>query len=85
MTAIYNPFYIFLGAIIAHFVCTLIAVHGGKLIANKVSEKNFNFLGGIAFLCIALINTYMTLFLWLYIYFQLNSMYYIILKIIKIS
>ncbi|CAD8181897.1 unnamed protein product [Paramecium pentaurelia] len=63
LTAIYNPLYIFLGAIIAHFVCTLIAVHGGKLIANKVSEKNFNFLGGIAFLSIALINTYMALFL----------------------
>ncbi|CAK88908.1 unnamed protein product (macronuclear) [Paramecium tetraurelia] len=63
LTAIYNPFYIFLGAIMAHFFCTVIAVHGGKLIANQVSEKNFNFLGGIAFLSIAFINTYMALFL----------------------
>ena len=67
LTAIYNPIYVFMGAIIAHLICTIIAVHGGKLIANKLSEKNFNFLGGITFFCIALLNTYMAIFLWLFI------------------
>ncbi|CAK83477.1 unnamed protein product (macronuclear) [Paramecium tetraurelia] len=61
LSAIYNPYYIFLGAIVAHFICTVIAVHGGKLIANKLSEKNFNFLAGITFLCIALVNTYIAI------------------------
>ncbi|CAD8093271.1 unnamed protein product [Paramecium sonneborni] len=63
LTSIYNPIYVFMGATIAHLICTVIAVHGGKLIANKLSEKNFNFLGGITFFCIALINTYMVVFL----------------------
>jgi putative Ca2+/H+ antiporter (TMEM165/GDT1 family) len=47
-----------LGGIIAHIICTIVAVHGGKLIANKLSEKNVNLFGGIVFLCIALMHTY---------------------------
>jgi putative Ca2+/H+ antiporter (TMEM165/GDT1 family) len=39
-------------------ICTTIAVLGGKLLADKISEKNVNLAGGIVFMIFALMHTY---------------------------
>lgn len=42
-----------LGAILGHTICAAIAVIGGKLIANHISERTITFIGGSLFLVFA--------------------------------
>lgn len=42
-----------LGAIIGHSVCTLLAVIGGRIIAQKISVRSVTLIGGIVFLIFA--------------------------------
>lgn len=39
-------------------ICTTIAVVGGKLLADKISEKTVNLAGGIVFMIFGLMHTY---------------------------
>lgn len=41
-----------------HLLCTTIAVVGGKLLANKISEKTVNLAGGLVFLLFGIMHTY---------------------------
>lgn len=40
-----------------HLLCTSIAVLGGKLLANKISEKTVNLAGGLVFLLFGILHT----------------------------
>jgi putative Ca2+/H+ antiporter (TMEM165/GDT1 family) len=45
-----------LGGIIGHAICTAIAVIGGKLLAERISERTMLYLGGCVFLMFGLID-----------------------------
>jgi Ca2+/H+ antiporter, TMEM165/GDT1 family len=53
LAAINNPLGVTLGAILGHSICAAIAVVGGRLIANCISERIMTALGGILFLIFA--------------------------------
>ena len=50
LAAAYNPFFVTLGAVLGHGICTAIAVIGGRLIAGKISERVITAVGGVLFL-----------------------------------
>ena len=54
----HNPFAVTLGAIIGHFMCTGIAVIGGKMISHKISSKTMNYFGAILFFLFAFVILY---------------------------
>jgi len=49
LSAKFNAFVVFIGGIMGHFICTGLAVLGGKFIENKIEEKWVNLSGGILF------------------------------------
>lgn len=50
LAAAYNPFFVTLGAILGHGICTAIAVIGGRLIAGRISERVITAIGGVLFI-----------------------------------
>ncbi|ODV79816.1 UPF0016-domain-containing protein, partial [Suhomyces tanzawaensis NRRL Y-17324] len=50
--------FVIMGAIIGHFVCTLAACIGGKLLAKKISMRNVTLGGAFAFFVFALLYFY---------------------------
>jgi Ca2+/H+ antiporter, TMEM165/GDT1 family len=53
LAAIYNPWVVTIGAILAHGFCAAIAVFSGKLIAGRLSERLVTAIGGVLFLVFA--------------------------------
>lgn len=49
MGASFNFYRVFIGAALGHFCCSLLAITGGKLLAEKLSERTLTLLGGILF------------------------------------
>ncbi|EME32776.1 uncharacterized protein Gasu_01380 [Galdieria sulphuraria] len=45
-----------IGAIAGHFVCTGLAVLGGRLLASRISERTVGFIGGILFLVFSVLS-----------------------------
>ena len=45
-----EPFGVFFGGVFGHAFCTGLAVMGGKLLSDKISERTITFVGGILFL-----------------------------------
>jgi putative Ca2+/H+ antiporter (TMEM165/GDT1 family) len=54
MAAAQDPWGVALGAVIAHWCCTAIAVIGGRLLAARISERTVAFAGGVLFLIFAI-------------------------------
>jgi len=54
LAAANSPLGVFLGGIVGHALCTGLAVIGGRLIANYVSERTLTLSGGVLFLGFAL-------------------------------
>ncbi|MFM7887399.1 MAG: TMEM165/GDT1 family protein [Pseudanabaena sp.] len=50
LAAANNPFFVTLGAILGHGICTAIAVIGGRLIAGRISERLITAIGGVLFI-----------------------------------
>jgi len=50
LTATFNKFIVLLGVIFSSILLSIIAVFGGKLISNKISEKNLTMTAGVSFL-----------------------------------
>lgn len=50
--------FVILGAIVGHFICTAAACLGGKLLAKKISMRNVTLGGAIAFLIFAVLYFY---------------------------
>lgn len=50
LAAANDPFFVTLGAILGHAICTLIAVIGGRLVAGRISERLITGTGGVLFL-----------------------------------
>ncbi|KAK9460861.1 uncharacterized protein V1516DRAFT_674335 [Lipomyces oligophaga] len=55
MAAGQDYWFVIIGAIVGHGLCTLAAVVGGKLLAAKISMRTITFAGGAAFLVFAVI------------------------------
>ncbi len=55
MAASQDVYGVTLGAYIGHSLCTGVAVLGGKLLASRISERTVNTVGGILFLCFAIV------------------------------
>ncbi|GIY62381.1 transmembrane protein 165 [Caerostris darwini] len=53
LAAKHSVFGVVLGSILGHAACTLMAVMGGKLIANWISVKTVTLMGGLLFLAFA--------------------------------
>lgn len=51
-----NPWGVILGAVLGHFICALIAVWGGSLIAGRISERTITFTGGALFMVFAAVS-----------------------------
>ncbi|XP_018334088.1 transmembrane protein 165-like [Agrilus planipennis] len=54
LSATEDVFGVITGGILGHFVCTGVAVIGGRLIAQKISVRTVTIIGGIVFLLFAL-------------------------------
>ncbi|CAN8066770.1 unnamed protein product [Agarophyton chilense] len=46
---------VILGGVLGHAICTGLAVVGGRLLASKISEKAVALMGGLLFVCFAMI------------------------------
>lgn len=53
LSASKDPFGVVIGALLGHSICTAIAVVGGKLLAEKISERMMAIAGGVLFLIFA--------------------------------
>ncbi|CEP01677.1 GDT1 family protein [Plasmodiophora brassicae] len=53
MAADSDPTGVVMGGIVGHALCTLVAVVGGKLLAQRISERTVHLVGGVLFLCFA--------------------------------
>jgi putative Ca2+/H+ antiporter (TMEM165/GDT1 family) len=53
LAAAKNPIGVSIGAILGHAICTGVAVLGGKLLANRISERTISWVGGLLFLMFA--------------------------------
>ncbi|KAL4461529.1 hypothetical protein ABPG74_016153 [Tetrahymena malaccensis] len=49
MGASFNFYKVFIGAALGHFCCSLLAITGGKYLAEQLSERTLTFLGGLLF------------------------------------
>lgn len=47
-----------IGTILGHFICTGIAVLGGRLLATKISVRTITLVGAVAFLGFAVVYAY---------------------------
>jgi len=47
---------VFIGGFLGHCICTGLAVGGGKMLANRISEKMVNLSGGLLFLIFGIHN-----------------------------
>lgn len=54
-----DPVAVSLGAILGHSLCTLLAVIGGRLVAQWISVRTVTFIGGIVFLVFAVSSLYL--------------------------
>uniref|UniRef100_A0A0C9SFI9 GDT1 family protein n=1 Tax=Amblyomma americanum TaxID=6943 RepID=A0A0C9SFI9_AMBAM len=54
-----DPVAVSLGAILGHSLCTLLAVIGGRLVAQWISVRTVTFIGGIVFLIFAVSSLYL--------------------------
>lgn len=54
LAAAKNPFAVTVGGVLGHAICTGGAVLGGNIIAQRVSMKTVNIIGGVLFICFAL-------------------------------
>lgn len=54
MAAAKNPYGVTVGGSLGHFLCTALAVLGGKLLATRISEKTVSIAGGVLFLIFGL-------------------------------
>lgn len=50
MSASFNFVKVFIGSILGHAVCTTLAITGGKILAEKFSERTLTLCGGILFI-----------------------------------
>ena len=50
-----DPFSVTIGAIIGHAICSMIAVIGGRIVAQMISVKTVTYLGGVIFVGFALL------------------------------
>ncbi|HIK28179.1 MAG: TMEM165/GDT1 family protein [Oscillatoriaceae bacterium SKW80] len=55
LAAANNPAGVALGAVLGHSICAALAVIGGKLIANRISERMMTTLGGCLFLIFGIV------------------------------
>lgn len=55
LAAAKNPYAVTVGGILGHAICTGGAVVGGKMIAQRVSMRTVNIVGGVLFLCFAIV------------------------------
>lgn len=55
-----NPNIIFCAVVLAQILLTVIAIIGGKLIAERISEKTLNIIAGAMFLAFGVISLYIT-------------------------
>lgn len=53
-----NAIIVFVGSFLGHVICTSLAVAGGKLLAEKISERTVNIAGGILFLIFGIHNIF---------------------------
>ncbi|CAD8167761.1 unnamed protein product [Paramecium octaurelia] len=58
LSAVQDTDIVFLGCSLGHLMCTTIAILGGKLLANQISEKTVNLVGGTVFIIFGLMHTY---------------------------
>lgn len=56
LAASYNPFGVTIGAILGHGICAAIAVIGGRLISQRISERIMTAVGGFLFLIFAVVS-----------------------------
>lgn len=49
MSASFSFLKVFLGSALGHAVCTYLAVTGGRMLAEKISERTLTLAGGILF------------------------------------
>ena len=49
LAAKHNPLIIFVSVVMAHCLCSLGAILCGKLLSEKISERQVNLIGGIIF------------------------------------
>ena len=56
LAAGYNAIGVTTGAILGHAICAAIAVMGGRLIAERISERTMTALGGFLFLVFAIVS-----------------------------
>eukprot|EP00656_Telonema_subtile_P034753 TRINITY_DN38799_c0_g1_i1.p1 TRINITY_DN38799_c0_g1~~TRINITY_DN38799_c0_g1_i1.p1 ORF type:complete len:342 (+),score=90.18 TRINITY_DN38799_c0_g1_i1:141-1166(+) len=56
LAAAKNVYGVTAGGVLGHALCTAIAVIGGKLLAERISEKTMLYLGGAVFLVFALVD-----------------------------
>lgn len=54
-----DPVAVSLGAILGHSLCTLLAVIGGRIVAQWISVRTVTFIGGIVFLIFAVSSLYL--------------------------
>lgn len=54
-----DPVAVSLGAILGHSLCTLLAVIGGRLVAQWISVRTVTFIGGVVFLVFAVSSLYL--------------------------
>ena len=50
LAAVNDSLFVTLGAILGHFICTAIAVIGGRLVVGRISERVITGIGGFLFL-----------------------------------
>lgn len=50
-----DPFSVSMGAIIGHAICSMIAVIGGRMVAQMISVKTVTYLGGVIFVGFAIL------------------------------
>jgi Ca2+/H+ antiporter, TMEM165/GDT1 family len=58
LAAAQNPYGVTIGACLGHFLCTGMAVVGGKILAARITERQVNVSGGILFLFFAFYSWY---------------------------
>ena len=55
LAARYNPVGVVVGASLGHAICAAIAVIGGRIIAQRISERQLTFIGGCLFILFGIV------------------------------